>query len=175
MLAAIGVEAGRLELLGRQIVADQQRPVPDRHRPALRQADDLDHERVPVRVGRGRDAERGGCGIVRHRDRWRRARHRRPVRGQRVEVDRLGTEGAEIVGLLPPVGGLVDPVAHPAEEEAQLEPRHLQLLEQRLGVGAVLAAAVLGDRVGPRRRGDDDIGRGVVDPAQAGVLPAAGR
>ena len=65
------------------------------------------------------------------------------------------------------VGRLQHAVAHAAEEQAELQPRRLQVLEQRLGEGAVTAAAVLGGLVGLRRHRHQGVARHGVHARQA--------
>ena len=89
--------------------------------------------------------------------------------GSGTEIDRRGAVGAVRVGLLPPVRGLHDAVAYPAEEQLELDPGSLELLQQGAGVGAVLAPAVFRHRVGARGRRDDRVRWGIVHAGEPGL------
>ena len=163
----VGLIGRRHELLERHDVVACRLLAADQHLAGMRQSDDAHRERIVVRVGRPRQAERGRPGRVVDFELRDGSDHRRPVRRTGIEVERLRAERAEDVRLLPIVGRLQDGVADAAEEEAELEARDLEMRQQRLREGAVVAAAVFGDLVGAGGHDDDRVARHRVDPRQA--------
>ena len=143
-------------------IADRDLPVAGLDRTLDRQAADLDRHRIAVGVLRLADADRGRAGIVEHLQRGQPRQLRPLVRLRRDEIERLGAE--RIVGArLLPVGGLLEHrVADLAEQEIELEPRLLDVLEQGLGVGAVRPGAVDRDVARPGRERDHRVARQVV-------------
>ena len=163
-----GLERHLGKLRDVEVVADQHDPVADAHLTGARQAGDLGEDLVAIRIDDLADAELDLIGGVRDGDGLERRDLRVAVGRSRVEVERRGAQRAEDERFLPALRRLHHVVADAAEEQAEFQAGHVEVLQQGVGVGAVVAETVLGQRVGAGRQRYQRIAGRVVDPGEAG-------